>query len=71
MQNAWRLFNAFTTALMPRAKTNPQQHAALTMRLGALLENGNGRHVLDCPAPGPNGSTARADDAGERPAAAG
>ena len=45
LKNAWRLFNAFTTALMPRAKSNPQHHAALTMKLGALLDNGNGHQL--------------------------
>lgn len=33
----WSLYNAFTGALTDRARTNPQQHSALTMRLGALL----------------------------------
>lgn len=37
-RTGWSLFNAFTTALGPRAKSNPQRHAALTMRLGALLD---------------------------------
>jgi len=33
----WSLFNAFTTAMNDRAKSNPQQHAAHTMRLQALI----------------------------------
>jgi hypothetical protein len=33
----WSLFNAFTTVLGDRARTNPQQFAALTMSLSALL----------------------------------
>jgi hypothetical protein len=35
--NAWRLLNAVTFALAPRAKSNPQAHAAATIRLGAIL----------------------------------
>jgi hypothetical protein len=33
----WSLFNAVTGALADRARSNPQQHAALTMKLAALL----------------------------------
>ena len=33
----WSLFNAFTTVMNDRAKTNPQQHATHTMRLQALI----------------------------------
>jgi len=33
----WSLFNAFTTVLMERAKTNPHAYAAQTMRLSAHL----------------------------------
>jgi hypothetical protein len=33
----WSLFNAFTTVLAPRQKTNPTRFAALTIRLGGLL----------------------------------
>src|SRR6185437_4182056 len=36
-RTAWSLYNAFTGALADRARSNPQQHAALTMRLAALL----------------------------------
>ena len=36
-RNAWSLFNAITFAIGKRAKTNPQTHAALTIKLGALL----------------------------------
>jgi hypothetical protein len=70
LKNAWRLFNAFTTALMPRAKSNPQQHAALTMKLGVLLENGNGRHEEADPGRDPEAGRAEADaEAAERTAA--
>ena len=33
----WAIYNAFTSALAPRQKTNPQHFAALTIRLGGLL----------------------------------
>ena len=33
----WSAFNAFTTVMNDRAKTNPQQHATHTMRLQALI----------------------------------
>lgn len=33
----WALFNAFTTVMNDRAKTNPQQHARDTMKLQGLL----------------------------------
>ncbi|MBV9509480.1 MAG: DUF932 domain-containing protein [Caulobacteraceae bacterium] len=36
-RTTWSLYNAFTGALADRARSNPQQHAALTMRLAALL----------------------------------
>jgi hypothetical protein len=36
-RTAWSLYNAFTGALADRARSNPQQHAALTMKLAALL----------------------------------
>lgn len=36
----WSLFNAFTTALGERAKTNPHAYAAQTMRLSAHLTAG-------------------------------
>lgn len=36
-KNAWRLYNALTFALGKRAQTNPQAHAASTIRLGALV----------------------------------
>ena len=35
---AWALFNAVTFAIGDRARTNPQMHAALTIRLGAMLD---------------------------------
>jgi hypothetical protein len=36
-RNALSLYNSFTTVLRERALTNPQQHAALTIRLGGLF----------------------------------
>jgi hypothetical protein len=36
-RTTWSLYNAFTGALADRARSNPQQHAALTMRLASLL----------------------------------
>jgi hypothetical protein len=36
-RTAWSLYNAFTGVLADRARSNPQQHAALTMKLAALL----------------------------------
>lgn len=33
----WRLFNAFTTVLGPRAKTRPNEYAGQTIRLNRLL----------------------------------
>ncbi len=43
-KTAWRLFNAITFAVGPRAKSNPQAHASATIRLGGLLEAGCPRH---------------------------
>ena len=37
-RTAWSLLNAFTTALGGRLRTNPQQFAALTVRLQDLLD---------------------------------
>jgi hypothetical protein len=36
-RDAWSLFNAITLALGKRAESNPQAHAAATIRLGSLL----------------------------------
>jgi hypothetical protein len=36
-KNVWRLFNAVTYSLGEAVRTNPQRHAAATIRLGALL----------------------------------
>jgi hypothetical protein len=33
----WSLFNAFTSALTPKAKANPQSYSLTTMRLNALV----------------------------------
>jgi hypothetical protein len=37
-RTAWSMFNAFTTVLGPRAESNPQEHARLTMSVGALVD---------------------------------
>lgn len=37
-RTVWSLFNAFTAVLAPRQKSNPQQFAALSMRLSNLLD---------------------------------
>lgn len=37
-QNAWSLYNAFTTAMRDRAKKQPHQFAVATMRLHGLLD---------------------------------
>jgi Domain of unknown function (DUF932) len=37
-KNLWRLYNAVTYALGKKVQTNPQAHAAATIRLGGLLE---------------------------------
>jgi GDP-D-mannose dehydratase len=37
-RNVFSLLNAFTSAMGPRAKTNPQVYAASTMRLFGLLD---------------------------------
>jgi hypothetical protein len=36
-KNVWRLFNALTYSLSETVRSNPQRHAAATIRLGALL----------------------------------
>ena len=36
-KSVWRCFNAVTSALRPRIKSNPQAHASATIRLGGLL----------------------------------
>jgi hypothetical protein len=36
-KNVWRLFNAMTFSLGDSVQSNPQRHAAATIRLGALL----------------------------------
>lgn len=37
-RNVFRLYQAFTSALAPRSRTEPQAHAQATIRLGRLLE---------------------------------
>ena len=36
-KNVWRLFNALTFCMADTVRSNPQRHAAATIRLGALL----------------------------------
>ena len=36
-KNVWRCYNAITSALRPRMKSNPQAYVAATIRLGSLL----------------------------------
>jgi hypothetical protein len=43
-RTAWSLHNAFTWALGPRAKSNAQQHAALTIRLAGLFGGDGATH---------------------------
>jgi hypothetical protein len=50
----WSLFNAFTSALAPRLRSNPQQFATLTMRVSELLH----------PVPGTDGAFALPPRAG-------
>ncbi len=42
-RTAWSLYNAFTSALRSRAASNPEQHAANTIKLGALFNTGRRR----------------------------
>ncbi len=50
-RDAWSLLNAFTTALGGRAKSNPQEHAHITMRLNGLLDGFIGIAPFALPAP--------------------
>lgn len=54
-RTAWSLLNAFTTALGGRAKSNPQGYAAVTMRLGALIDHAAGVRPFVLPEPDGNG----------------
>jgi hypothetical protein len=49
----WAIYNAFTSSLAPRQKTNPQHFAALTIRLGGLM-GGDGA-ALSPPPVAPDG----------------
>jgi hypothetical protein len=54
----WAIYNAFTSTLAPRQKTNPQRFAALTIRLGGLM-GGDGDalsppHAVPDTPPSPN-----------------
>jgi hypothetical protein len=55
-RTVWSLFNAFTAVLAPRQRSNPQQFAALTMRLSSLLD----------PVPGPVGAGVYGEGAPEQ-----
>jgi hypothetical protein len=50
-RDAWSLLNHFTTALGPRAKSNPQEHARITMRLNGLIDGFVGIAPFALPAP--------------------
>ena len=54
-RTAWSLLNAFTTILGARMKSNPQAHAALTMRLGALIDQTVGIQPFSLPEVSGNG----------------
>lgn len=49
-RTGWSLLNAFTTVLGPRAKSNPQEHARITMRLGGLIDGAVGIKPFALPA---------------------
>ena len=57
-RTAWSALNAFTTALGPRAKSNPQEHARLTMRVGALVDDAAGVRAFAVAADGAEPTTA-------------
>lgn len=42
----WSLFNAITAVLGPRQKTNPQEFAAMTLRLHGLFENPQNQEAM-------------------------
>lgn len=46
-RTVWSLFNAFTAVLAPRQKSNPQQFAALTIRLSEMLDPIQGSGVRE------------------------
>jgi len=49
-RTAWSLLNAFTTALGGRAKSNPQEYARTTMRLGGMIDEAAGLKPFALPA---------------------
>lgn len=59
-KNLWSLLNAFTHVLNERAKSNPQMHAGLTMRLGGLLDDAAGLKPFAIEAAPANGEPANA-----------
>lgn len=59
-RTAWSVLNAFTTALGPRAKSNPQEHARMTMRVGALVDTAAGIKTFALPAAEEAGPTTAA-----------
>ena len=59
-KNLWSLLNAFTHVLNERAKSNPQMHAGITMRLGGLLDDSAGLKPFAIEAAPANGEPANA-----------
>ena len=49
-RTGWSLLNAFTTALGGRAKSNPQEYARTTMRLGGMIDEAAGIKAFALPA---------------------
>lgn len=59
-RTAWSLLNAFTTALGGRAKSNPQAYAAVTMRLGGLIDQAADIRPFALPEPNGDGGNGNA-----------
>lgn len=51
-RTGWSLLNAFTTALGSRAKSNPQEYARTTMKLGGMIDLAAGLKPFVLPAEG-------------------
>jgi hypothetical protein len=51
-RTGWSLLNAFTTALGARAKSNPQEYARTTMKLGGLIDISAGLKPFALPTDG-------------------
>jgi hypothetical protein len=54
-RTAWSLLNAYTTVLAPRAKSNAQEYARQTMRLGGLIDSAVGIKPFVVPETNGNG----------------